>query len=113
MSFNEVYDDARMTSGAYKNGIVYPAMLNIDGNGWSYLAETKTGVAFAVEMTDQRAVSGGIKNFTKDNTAKPTPSVQYSHKSETKNGKKILTVTCFNVDGKLTDVFTINCLLSK
>lgn len=113
MSFNEVYDDARMTSGAYKDGVVYPAMLKIDGNGWSYLAETKTGVAFAVEMTDQRAVSGGIKNFTKDNTAKPTPSVQYSHKIETKNGKKILTVTCFNVDGKLTDVFTINCLLSK
>ena len=113
MSFNEVYDDARMTSGAYKDGVVYPAMLNIDGNGWTYLAETKTGVAFAVEMTDQRAVSGGIKNFTKNNTAKPTPSVQYTNKIETKNGKKILTVTCFNVDGKLTDVFTINCLLSK
>lgn len=113
MSFNEVYDDARMTSGAYKDGVVYPAMLNIDGNGWTYLAETKTGVAFAVEMTDQRAVSGGIKNFTKNNTAKPTPNVQYTQKIETKNGKKILTVTCFNVDGKLTDVFTINCLLSK
>ena len=113
MSFNEVYDDARMTSGAYKNGIVYPASISIDGNGWSYLAETKTGIAFAVEMTDQRAVSGGIKNFTKDNTAKPTPNVQYSHKIETVNGKKILTVTCFNVDGKTTDVFSINCLLSK
>lgn len=111
MSFNEVYDDARMTSGAYKNGIVYPAMLNIDGNGWSYLAETKTGIAFAVEMTDERAVSGGIKNFTKDNTAKPTPSVQYTHKLETVNGKKVLTVTCFNVDNKVTDVFTINCLV--
>lgn len=111
MSFNEVYDDARMTSGAYKDGVVYPAMLNIDGNGWSYLAETKTGIAFAVEMTDQRAVSGGIKNFTKDNTAKPTPSVQYTHKLETKNGKKILTVTCFNVDNKVTDVFSINCLV--
>ena len=113
MSFDKVYDDARMTSGAYKDGVVYPAMLNIDGNGWTYLAETKTGVAFAVEMTDQRAVSGGIKNFTKNNTAKPTPSVQYTNKIETKNGKKILTVTCFNVDGKLTDVFSINCLLSK
>ncbi len=113
MSFNEVYDDARMTSGAYKDGVVYPASISIDGNGWSYLAETKTGIAFAVEMTDQRAVSGGIKNFTKDNTAKPTPNVQYSHKLETVNGKKVLTVTCFNVDGKTTDVFSINCLLSK
>ena len=113
MSFSEVYDDVRMTSGAYKNGVVYPAMLNIDGNGWSYLAETKTGIAFAVEMTDQRAVSGGIKNFVKDNTAKPTPNVQYTEKIETVNGKKILTVTCFNVDNKVTDVFTINCLLSK
>lgn len=111
MSFNEVYDDARMTSGAYKDGVVYPAMLNIDGNGWTYLAETKTGVAFAVEMTDQRAVSGGIKNFTKDNTAKPTPSVQYTQKIETVNGKKVLTVTCFNVDDKVTDVFSINCLV--
>ena len=111
MSFNEVYDDARMTSGAYKDGVVYPAMLNIDGNGWTYLAETKTGVAFAVEMTDQRAVSGGIKNFTKNNTAKPTPNVQYTEKIETVNGKKVLTVTCFNVDGKTTDVFTINCLV--
>ena len=113
MSFDQVYDDSRMSAGAYKNGIVYPAMVNIDAAGWTYLAETKTGVAFAVEMSDQLAVSSGIKNFTKDNTAKPTPVVQYTKKIETVNGKKILTVTCFNVDNKVTDVFTINCLLSK
>lgn len=113
MSFDQVYDDSRMSAGAYKNGIVYPAMVNIDAAGWTYLAETKTGIAFAVEMKDQLAVASGIKNFTKDNTAKPTPVVQYSHKFETVNGKKVLTVTCFNVDDKVTDVFTINCLLSK
>ena len=113
MSFDQVYDDSRMSAGAYKNGIVYPAMVNIDAAGWTYLAETKTGVAFAVEMSDQLAVSSGIKNFTKDNTAKPTPVVQYTKKIETVNGKKVLTVTCFNVDDKVTDVFTINCLLSK
>lgn len=113
MSFDQVYDDSRMSAGAYKNGIVYPAMVNIDAAGWTYLAETKTGITFAVEMSDQLAVSSGIKNFTKDNTAKPTPVVEYTKKIETVNGKKILTVTCFNVDGKTTDVFSINCLLSK
>ncbi len=118
MSFNEVYDDARMTSGAYKDGIIYPASINMDTDmrSWTYLAETKIGVNFAVEMTAQRAVignklTGGIKNFTKDNTAQPTPLVEYTPKFETKNGKKILTVTCFNVDNKVTDVFTINCLV--
>ena len=110
-SFDQVYDDSRMSAGAYKNGIVYPAMVNIDAAGWTYLAETKTGIAFAVEMKDQLAVASGIKNFTKDNTAKPTPVVQYTKKIETVNGKKVLTVTCFNVDDKVTDVFTINCLV--
>ena len=111
MSFDQIYDDSRMSAGAYKNGIVYPAMVNIDAAGWTYLAETKTGITFAVEMSDQLAVSSGIKNFTKDNTAKPTPVVDYTEKFETINGKKVLTVTCFNVDDKVTDVFTINCLV--
>ena len=111
MSFDQIYDDNRMTSGAYRNGTVYPAMVTIDGNGWVYTAETKTGINFAVNMTDQRAVTGGIKNFTKDNTAKPTPLVQYNSEFKTVNGKKILTVTCYNVDDKVTDIFTINCIL--
>ena len=92
MSFDQIYDDNRMTSGAYRNGTVYPAMVTIDGNGWVYTAETKTGINFAVNMTDQRAVTGGIKNFTKDNTAKPTPIVQHNAEFKTVNGKKILTV---------------------
>lgn len=112
MSFDQIYDDNRMTSGAYRNGTVYPAMVTIDGNGWVYTAETKTGINFAVNMTDQRAVTGGIKNFTKDNTAKPTPLVQYNSEFKTVNGKKILTVTCYNVDDKVTDIFTINCIPS-
>ena len=112
MSFDQIYDDNRMTSGAYRNGTVYPAMVTIDGNGWVYTAETKTGIAFAVNMTDQRAVTGGIKNFTKDNTAKPTPIVQHNAEFKTVNGKKILTVTCYNVDDKVTDIFTINCIPS-
>lgn len=111
MSFDQIYDDNRMTSGAYRNGTVYPAMVTIDGNGWVYTAETKTGINFAVNMTDQRAVTGGIKNFTKDNTAKPTPIVQHNAEFKTVNGKKILTVTCYNVDDKVTDIFTINCIL--
>ena len=112
MSFDQIYDDNRMTSGAYRNGTVYPAMVTIDGNGWVYTAETKTGFNFAVNMTDQRAVTGGIKNFTKDNTAKPTPIVQHNAEFKTVNGKKILTVTCYNVDDKVTDIFTINCIPS-
>lgn len=112
MSFDQIYDDNRMTSGAYRNGTVYPAMVTIDGNGWVYTAETKTGINFAVNMTDQRAVTGGIKNFTKDNTAKPTPIVQHNAEFKTVNGKKILTVTCYNVDDKVTDIFTINCIPS-
>lgn len=111
MSFDQIYDDNRMTSGAYRNGTVYPAMVTIDNSGWVYTAETKTGINFAVNMTDQRAVTGGIKNFTKDNTAKPTPLVQYNSEFKTVNGKKILTVTCYNVDDKVTDIFTINCIL--
>lgn len=113
MSFNEVYDDSRMISGAYKDGIVYPALISIDAAGWTYVSETKTGINFAVDMTDQRAVTGGIKNFTKNNTAKPTPIVQNDGgKFSYKDGKKILTVTCMNVDDKVTDVFTINCIPS-
>ena len=112
MSFDQIYDDNRMTSGAYRNGTVYPAMVTIDGNGWVYTAETKTGINFAVNMTDQRAVTGGIKNFTKDNTAKPTPIIQHNAEFKTVNGKKILTVTCYNVDDKVTDIFTINCIPS-
>lgn len=111
MSFDQIYDDNRMTSGAYRNGTVYPAMVTIDNSGWVYTAETKTGINFAVNMTDQRAVTGGIKNFTKDNSAKPTPLVQYNSEFKTVNGKKILTVTCYNVDDKVTDIFTINCIL--
>lgn len=110
MSFNEVYDDNRMTSGAYKNGTVYPALISTDRTGWTYVAETKTGINFAVEMSDNLAVTSGIKNFTKDNTAKPTPIVQYNAEFKTENGKKILTVICHNVDDKVTDVFTINCI---
>lgn len=113
MSFNEVYDDSRMLSGAYKDGVVYPSLVNIDGKGWTYVAETKTGISFAVDMQDKLAVPSGIKNFTKDDTAKPTPIVQndggvFSYK----DGKKILTVTCKNVDDKVTDVFVINCIPS-
>lgn len=111
MSFDQIYDDSRKSAGAYKDGIVYPASIDIDANGWTVLVETKIGVNFAVEMSDQLAVASGIKNFTKDNTAKPTPVVDYTEKFETINGKKILTVTCFNVDDKVTDVFTINCLV--
>ena len=110
MSFDQIYDDSRKSAGAYKDGIVYPASIDIDANGWTVLVETKIGVNFAVEMSDQLAVASGIKNFTKDNTAKPTPVVDYTEKFETINGKKILTVTCFNVDDKVTDVFSINCL---
>jgi len=110
MSFDEVYDDSRMSSGAYRNGIVYPAMISIDNSGWTYVAETKKGISFAVEMSDQLAVSSGIKNFAKDNTAKPTPKVQHKAEIKTVNGKKTLTVTCYNVDDKVTDVFTINCI---
>ncbi len=111
MSFDQIYDDSRKSAGAYKDGIVYPASIDIDANGWTVLVETKIGVNFAVEMSDQLAVASGIKNFTKDNTAKPTPVVDYTEKFETINGKKILTVTCFNVDDKVTDVFSINCLV--
>ncbi len=110
MSFNEVYDDNRMLSGAYRNGTVYPALVSVDATGWTYVAETKTGIEFSVEMSDQLAVSSGIKNFTKDNTAKPSPYVQHKAEFKTVNGKKVLTVTCYNVDDKVTDVFTINCI---
>lgn len=113
MSFNEIYDNARMISGGYVDGVLYPASISFDTTGWTYLIETKIGVNQPIDMPENRAVTGGIKNFTKDNTAKPTPIVDYTPKFETKNGKKILTVTCFNVDGKTTDVFSINCLLSK
>ena len=110
MSFNEVYDDNRMLSGAYRNGTVYPALVSVDATGWTYVAETKTGIEFSVEMWDHLAVSSGIKNFTKDNTAKPSPYVQHKAELKTVNGKKVLTVTCYNVDDKVTDVFTINCI---
>lgn len=79
MSFEEAYDDDRMFSGAYNNGTLYPALISIDSTGWTYLAETKSGISFAVEMSDQLALNSGIKNFAKNNSAKPTPIVEYSH----------------------------------
>lgn len=109
VSFTEAYEDKRIVSGAYKNGVCYPALINIDNNGWTYLAETKNGTIVTVDMTDQRAVTTGIKNFKKDNSAKPTPFVQNDKGSiKVVNGVTTLTVNCFDVDGGFMTSFNIS-----
>lgn len=109
VSFAEAYDDKRIVSGAYKNGVCYPALIQVDANGWTSLAEMKNGTVVTVDMSDQRAVTTGIKNFKKDNSAKPTPFVQNDKGSiKVVNGVTTLTVNCFDVDGGFMTSFNIS-----
>lgn len=109
VSFDVAYDDKRIVSGAYKNGVCYPAIISVDAKGWTYLAELKDGTIVPVDMLDHRAVASGIKNFKKDDSAKPTPFVQNDKGSiKVVNGVTTLTVNCFDVDGGFMTSFNIS-----
>ena len=94
------YNDNRVRSAAkLDNGNFFPAVLTLDGTGWTYVAEPKNGAAKSVSMSQNLALLAGIKNFTGDNTAQVTPE---RGGYGTLNGNKL---AIYNKDGLL--VFTV------
>ena len=68
------YNDARIRSAVkFDDGSFFPATCDRDGTGWKYVGEKTNGSTKIVDMSLQRALLAGIKNFTGDNTAQVTP----------------------------------------
>ena len=83
---------AKYNGVMYSGGNFYPAVITVDGSGW-----TLVGVANGKNLTqthnDNSAVSTGIKNFTKNNTAKPTPFITTTTDPSEVNGKLVIKFT--------------------
>lgn len=68
------YNDSRVRSAVkMDDGTYFPSTCTIDGTGWTYVGEKIGGATKTVDMSQQRALLAGIKNFTGDSTAKVTP----------------------------------------
>ena len=68
------YNDARIRSAVkFDDGGFFPSTCDRDGTGWKYAGEKVNGNEKIVDMSLQRALLAGIKNFTGDNTAEVTP----------------------------------------
>ncbi|MFR1031087.1 MAG: hypothetical protein ACLSE6_00500 [Alphaproteobacteria bacterium] len=72
--WDKCYNDNRLRSAVkFDDGTYFPSTCTIDGTGWSYVGEKIGGGSKVVDMSQQRALLAGIKNFTGDSTAEVTP----------------------------------------
>jgi len=70
------FNNSRIRSAVkFDDGNFFPATCDMDGTGWKYIGEKKNGGDKVVDMSLQRALLAGIKNFTGDNTAEVTPEL--------------------------------------
>lgn len=83
---------AKYNGVMYSGGNFYPAVITVDGSGWTLIG-VANGKTLTQTHNDNTAVSTGIKNFTKSNTAKPTPFITTTTDPSTVNGKKVIKFT--------------------
>lgn len=97
----------KYNSMVYDNGSYIPAILSVDGSGWTYVGQHVDGSVIKQSMYDQLAINKGIKNYSETNSAKPTPSVKNSVDVKSYNGKMFITIYGYTVDGKLNKAYTV------
>lgn len=83
---------AKYNGVMYSGGNFYPAVITVDGSGWT-LVGVANGKTLTQTHNDDSAVSTGIKNFAKNNTAKPTPFITTTTDPSTVNGKMVIKFT--------------------
>ena len=83
---------AKYNGVMYSGGNFYPAVITVDRNGWT-LVGVANGKTLTQTHNDNSAVSTGIKNFTKNNTAKPTPFITTTTDPSEVNGKLVIKFT--------------------
>lgn len=83
---------AKYNGVMYSGGSFYPAVITVDGSGWTLIG-VANGKTLTQTHNDNTAVSTGIKNFTKSNTAKPTPFITTTTDPSEVNGKLVIKFT--------------------
>lgn len=83
---------AKYNGVMYSGGNFYPAVITVDGSGWTLIG-VANGKTLTQTHNDNSAVSTGIKNFAKNNTAKPTPFITTTTDPSEVNGKKVIKFT--------------------
>ena len=84
-----------------------PAIVSMDTKGWTYICQYADN-SYKTRTVDMNlALSSGIKNFTKNNAAEVSPFVKTVVDTKTYNGKKFVSVSAYNVDGKMYLAYTV------
>lgn len=83
---------AKYNGVMYSGGNFYPAVITVDGSGWTLIG-VANGKTLTQTHNDNTAVSTGIKNFTKSNTAKPTPFITTTTDPSKVNDKLVIKFT--------------------
>lgn len=107
VSKSTVAASSKYVSAVYNNGSYLPAVITVNGTGWTYCGEFADGSVLTQTMSDQLAITKDIKNFSETNSAKPTPYVKNHSEVKTVNGKVVITVYGYTVNGKLNKAYTV------
>lgn len=104
---NELATSSKYNSAMLENGSWVPCVITMDKTGWSYACEYSNGSYKMRTVSQQLALASGIKNFTENNTAEVSPFVKTITDSKNYNGKKYVSVSGYNVSGKLYLAYTV------
>lgn len=107
VSKSTVATSSKYVSAVYNNGSYLPATLTVNGTGWTYCGEFANGKVLTQTMSDQLAITKDIKNFSETNSAKPSPIVKNHSEVKNVNGKVVITVYGYTVNGKLNKAYTV------
>ncbi len=107
VSKSTVAASSKYVSAVYNNGSYLPAVITVNGTGWTYCGEFANGNVLTQTMSDQLAITKDIKNFSETNSAKPSPYVKNHSEVKSVNGKVVITVYGYTVDGKLNKAYTV------
>lgn len=84
-----------------------PAVISMDTKGWTYTCQYADN-SYKTRTVDMNlALSSGIKNFTKNNAAEVSPFVKTIVDTKTYSGKKFVSVSAYNVDGRMYLAYTV------
>lgn len=75
----ETWDNTKIRSAVLVDGQYRPATLTMNGTGWVYVYEDMNGKITTVNMSENLALTCGIKSFAEDNSAKTTPELNWSY----------------------------------
>lgn len=103
----ELATSAKYNSAMLDNGNWVPAVITMDSKGWTYTCQYADNTYKVRTVSMNLAVTSGIKNFTKNNTAEVSPFVKTIIDTKDYNGKKYYTVNAYNVSGGMYLAYTV------